>query len=544
MQKLSGPLADPLWRVQNLYLIRDKDKNRVRPRFKPSQLRTVEVVKDRLLARKPVRHYDLKCRQSMITTLWMLLYLDDSIFNPNTRSAIVAQKHDTLKMIWEATRFAHASMPDALRPELGEDSANTLSFKIDGQLTGSWMKVALKVQGGTLNNLHVSEFPLCKADQIQQTIAACPPSANITLEGVAEGMNHAYDKWLAEGDGYTRLFHPWFIQPEYRNDPIPGMVRTKEEVGLAAMALKEYGIVLDDAQIQFRRDAHKNLTTLAPQEMAESPVTCFLSTGNPFFDGRKMQVLLQRAKDIPATFREYQSTERDGRQWWQLECWGDPVDGHRYVAGADVAEGLEASAGDRDYSVLGIIDVNLRQAVMRYKGRIPPDAFAKLCAEWCRKYNNAFLGVERNNHGHAVIGFLRDIHHYPRLYQETSPEMAVSLGIKKIVSEPKYGWRTDGATKVPLLSRFKLGLEGQFEETPENFTPQIAVPDSEFMREAFSIRNEAGKIRAVSGRHDDLTMAWAIAFEMFLRQRGNQLTQDKILTGERSESAKLFEDKS
>lgn len=524
---IQANLRDPLWRVQNLYLVIDKERRRRRPRFKPSQLRIAEAIKGRLQAGQPIRHYDLKCRQSMVTTFWMLLYLDNSIFTPNTRSVILANKKETLDLIWSAVRFAHASMPDSLRPRLAEDSAKTLAF----QGTGSKVMVALKVQGGTVNNLHVSEYPLCDSKDIEQTIAACPPSANITLEGVAEGMNHAFDKWNAGRDGYTRLFHPWFLQVEYRDpEPVPDGEWTGEELRLAELALREYGVRLDGFQVAFRRRMKRELRQTFQQEYAADPVSCFVASGSAFFDGDKLgRMKLWAGESQPAA---------SGDGWMQ---WEAPTPGHWYAAGADIADGVRNEEGDPDYSVLTVICVHCRRVAFRFRARVGHDTFAALCDEWGRRYNHALLAPENNSRGAAVIVLLRDLHRYPNLYHEDPVWAAVTFGQKAPKRDPIPGWETGQANKPVMLLQLKELIEGKSEADASNFTPEITTHDPEFLAEALSFRGEGRKLQAASGKHDDCVMSMAIAAQMYLVRKKELASGESggILVNE-SESSRLF----
>lgn len=518
MLKLTGLPADPFWRIQNFYLIRDKDKNRVRPKFKPSQERIYECIRERVRLGLPVRHYDLKCRQSMVTTFWMLFYLDDSIFNQNTRSAILAQKQDTLKIIWEAARFAHASMPSAIQPELIQDSANVLAFKgKDGQTTGSSIRVSLKVQGGTLNNLHVSEYPLCDPNDIRQTIAACPPNANITLEGVAEGPNHAYEKWVQVGDDYSRMFHPWFLQKEYRLPVDKPIIRTLEEDRISALALKDYGIVLDDGQIAYRRRAVKDLQNLAPQEMAEDAETCFISTGGAFFNGKKMRTLYRESGEAAEKEPPIESEPDDKSETGRLLVLEKPTHKCLYAAGADVAEGID-TGGDKDYSVLCILCVTHRRVAYRYRARVAVDTFYRHCDKICREYNRALLAPEINGtYGGSIITGLKDVCKYPNLFWRVKGQRAKGLnGGQKV-----FGWETTESTKEPALTQLRLALEGKSEEDENNFSPEFLVLDRDFLEETLYVIQDGAKIEAGKGHHDDLVMAYAIAHQMYRILKGS-----------------------
>src|SRR3990167_6824960 len=137
---------DPLWRIQNLYLIRDKTHNKRKMQFNNAQKRIVSIVGDKIRKGLPINHYDLKYRQGGVSTFWVLFYLDNMIFNPNTINVIIAQKQESLNHLWDIVRIAHETMPDSLRPELEHDTSRTLSIKG----THSKIMVSLKVQSTVL----------------------------------------------------------------------------------------------------------------------------------------------------------------------------------------------------------------------------------------------------------------------------------------------------------------------------------------------------------------------------------------------------------
>lgn len=81
-----------------------------------------------------------------------------------------------------------------------------------------------------------------------------------------------------------------------------------------------------------------------------------------------------------------------------------PKPGRRYVLGVDPAEGNPTS----DDSSLSVGDAKTGEEVAHLSGKIEPSvlaAYADTVGTW---YNSAALMVERNNHGHAVILWLRD----------------------------------------------------------------------------------------------------------------------------------------
>jgi hypothetical protein len=87
-----------------------------------------------------------------------------------------------------------------------------------------------------------------------------------------------------------------------------------------------------------------------------------------------------------------------------LQVFESPVPGHRYVIGADTAEGNPNS----DDSALTIMNVETGNEAATMAGKFEATtlaAHADLIGRW---YNNAALMPERNNHGHTFIAWIKD----------------------------------------------------------------------------------------------------------------------------------------
>jgi hypothetical protein len=81
-----------------------------------------------------------------------------------------------------------------------------------------------------------------------------------------------------------------------------------------------------------------------------------------------------------------------------------PQPGHQYVLGADPAEGNPTS----DDSALCVLDVDSGEQVAELAGKFEPAVFANYAFQLARWFHQAGVLVERNNHGHAVVLWLRD----------------------------------------------------------------------------------------------------------------------------------------
>jgi hypothetical protein len=113
------------------------------------------------------------------------------------------------------------------------------------------------------------------------------------------------------------------------------------------------------------------------------------------------------------------------------------------------------------------------------------------------------LGVERNNHGHAVILKLDEILNYPNLFKH-DPE------------SEKIGWITDKVTRPIMVNTFIEGVE--------NHT--IKLNDKETLSECLTLVNKDGKIQAEEGKRDDLFIAAAISIQLCIEEARSDIYSD------------------
>lgn len=182
---------DPVWRLNNLYTIIDKHGKAVpfRPNWAQSEL----------LESFHTRNLILKARQLGMTTLMCLVQLDDCVFTPNTRAALIAHKLDDAKRIFrDKVKFPYDNLDEAIRAAVPttQDAADTLTLA-----NNSSFAVSTSARSGTLNWLHVSEYgKICaqfpeKAREIRTGSFPAAENGVITIESTAEGE---------EGDFYDR----------------------------------------------------------------------------------------------------------------------------------------------------------------------------------------------------------------------------------------------------------------------------------------------------------------------------------------------------
>jgi hypothetical protein len=161
-----------------------------------------------------------------------------------------------------------------------------------------------------------------------------------------------------------------------------------------------------------------------------------------------------------------------------LEIYELPQPGHRYVIGADPAEGNPTS----DDSALTVGDAATGEEVAAMAGRLEPATFAAHLDRIGRLYNHAAAMVERNNHGHAVLLWLRDHSRLSRLCGHDNKE----------------GWHSTSKGKALL-----------YDTTADAFRDQDTILHS-FATYVQLASIEGATLRAPEGEHDDRADSYAL----------------------------------
>lgn len=515
---LINTYGNKIWRMQHLYKIRDKKHRATLLKFNKAQQRIV----DQIITQKPVRQITVKSRQMGVSTLMVLWWLDETIWNKNTLTGILAHKWESLDHIWSIVEFAFKHYPEALKPTIGQESARALEFSD----INSKIFISLSIRSTGIHNLHISEWCFCKDEEVRATLGSISPYTNVSGESTGNGVaNDGYqtyqDALLGENE-YKHLFLPWFIQNEYKlplNEQNPDQIvrgYTDEERAFKDKITPLYGVSITPEQMLWRRQAKKRLKDLFRQEYPETDTDAFITSGHHFFNMMKVMELLREAKTYQEKVGYFERTDR-------YSCFEEPQPRDVYVAGADTAEG-----GD-DYCVLKIINLTKRREAFVYRSKCGVKTFYIACDKWCRKYNNAYLAVESNSCGQAVLLGLQEDCRYPNLYRETSATRVLS----KMSDKPKvkYGWRTTAQSRQLILSELKYFIEDEDDISVEDFAPEYAVYDIDLLKEMLTFINKDGKYEAEAGKHDDDIIASAIATQMFKKLRPMNARTSSVGTG-------------
>jgi hypothetical protein len=207
----------------------------------------------------------------------------------------------------------------------------------------------------------------------------------------------------------------------------------------------------------------------AKQEYAEDPVSCFLASGECVFEFEAIAKAL--AKLEPAV-----ESDDNGR----MLTWLPPQD-REYIIGVDAAGG----GTEGDYACGQVIDRASALHCAELHGHFPPYELARRLVKLGRRYKNALLAVERNNHGYGVLAHLKELG-YENLFEQGGQE----------------GWLTSVVTRPSMIEHLAAVL---IEKADLFRSPRLLQEMKTFVRHA------DGHAAAAEGAHDDCVMAMAIA---------------------------------
>ncbi|CFQ94236.1 bacteriophage terminase large subunit [Yersinia enterocolitica] len=524
---IKAHLSDVWWRLNNLYKIVNEDGELVTFRMRPAQRE--------LFQNMHYRNIILKARQLGFSTGIDIYLLDQALFNKNLSCGIIAQDLPAAGEIF-STKISvpfdnlpvwlRASFPVSTRRE-GANGGH-IEFA-----HGSKVRVSTSFRSGTVQRLHVSEHgKICakypaKAKEVRTgTLNAIKDGCIVFIESTAEGVGgdfhtmstRAMDlgqlKLPLTSQDYKFHFFAWWQDPKYQTSvPAGGLRLSKYHQEYFAAVEQAMAITLLDEQKQWYIRKEIEQQEEMKQEFPSTPSEAFLTSGRRVFaainvmqaegqcqspllvydiepvTGKRTKVQALRAGNA----EELQRTLLNHLLVWELP---DPDEG--YAIGGDVAEGLEN--GDR--SSFDVVKKSSGEQVAHWFGYLDAELFAQLMAHVGRWYNTAFIGPERNNHGHAVIQKLREIYPHRSIYSEQY------LDRDHDDETPKLGWLTTAQSKPVIIE----GLKSLLRESASGVRWIGTI--NELNTYVYDAR---GRMNAQTGCFDDQVMSYAIAQEMRAR---------------------------
>lgn len=486
-------LTSKLWRLENLYYIKDKQGKVVKFKLNDAQLY--------YFLYRSTHNVIPKARQLGFTTFHIIDYLDDCLFEENAIDAcIIADTDRNVKKIFEKVKLAWDHFPLKHLFTVNKDNVNQLSFS-----NGSSIQVSRDGRSGTFQRLHISElakidrkYPQKAEDIVTGAIPTVPEiGGKVSVESTGNGdSGEFYDivKMAREihaegrrpfGHEFQLFFFPWTMNPEYeieQGELQPETERYMEENNLTKR------------QALFWQNKRKILKLKVYQEYPTTIDECFIITDNRYFD---LDMINRKIKEIRKPIEA-------GRFW---KMWEAPKDGVDYIIGCDVAEGYGG-----DSSTIQVIRRDTGEQVYEYCcNSIKTTEFAKQIYKIGKFYNWALVGVERNNHGLTVLtvlnrGVLLDDTRkvYPNLYKQKSIDKSNNKTTFKL------GWLTTSASKPLMLDEFDSAFE---DDSVLINSAQCLIEMREFTGEDLEVKKVKSSDSGTS-RHYDRLIGIAIAWQM------------------------------
>lgn len=454
----------------------------------------------------------LKSRQMGLSVCVCSLAIYYAITEPNCVCLMLSHNDESTRAIFNKLKAIYNSLPNPLKPKLLRNNRSELQLANGSIISCSTMGRTDKGRGNTAKLIHISEFAFVNSEvatkQLLSLEQALRADGHLIIESTANGLNffhNHYQKSKKKENAYKSFFYNYIdgscmFLDEYKKykkifKNINGHSFSEDDLTEEERQLmNDYeGMTLDI--LCWRRLKIQNSSV--DQFNQEYPLTddmAFITSGDNVFDNERItQVLraLQLKKnkylnkghlDLPSALSRYY-----GKSFFMYE---KPIVGMKYYIGVDSSEGI-----GKDYSTCVVMDKDGKEVAMFKNNKIKPYEFAEFINELGRYYNKAYLVVEKASGGHSVIERLRYEYKYMNMAKYKSYDQFNRV-------QWQIGFDTNAKTKGLIIN----DLREMFEKG------QILINSVDTVEEmkVFEIK-ENGSMGAMSGYHDDLVMATALA---------------------------------
>jgi hypothetical protein len=574
-------LGNPRKFIENFCYITTKDGKFELFKINEPQDKLMQVIEKQLAEKKPIRIRVLKARQMGFSTLISAIGFWWSAMNENSAYAVVAHKDSSASSIFEKNKIFYDNLPKSLKPRVNKFNSEKISFNVDGDdMTGEVKGLRSKIffgtagggelfRGETILFLHKSEIAFWEDKQgvlkksLNATVPYAPFSA-IIEETTANGYNEFKDDWdrsVRGQDEYIPLFVGWNELKEYRMTPPRDFQPSERELQLQMQH------DLTDEQIYWRRFKINNdyggNELWFQQENPLTPEEAFISSGQGVFDGdtikkgyeasrppiREMEIKSQLVREKLRIWEEPESKEIIEHQQLarfnvakqQYEYYDGPLETGRTTVFANYTIGVDTAGMGADYNQVVVWHNVKKKMVARFTTKnISEERLASIIVEIANYYNEALV-IPEVNYSHAICDYMMALGYNKMFLTESMAR------IDKQKGSMEYGFKTTRLTKPPIISNLRALLN----ENPD------AIPDRDFWFETeyYVLQNVAtNTMNAVSGHHDDIIMANAIAYygcnsfqakqnythrKIKYENEENNAIMDRVKKAERKTSKKL-----
>jgi hypothetical protein len=520
------------------------------------QLAVLGILEDIRLEGRFVRVIILKLRRAGISTLFAGRNFWHTSLTPHTNALMVTHEPEATDTIFTMHKRFYAQMPGKLKPKVLYDNRKVLEFNTKSRVGGIDSTIRVGTAGKEnfgssqlVNFGHFSEFskwPTHCIGPLMTSLMPCIPKtleSEVIIESTAFGIGNqfhtmywdakykyemyldahgelawrmAIDEKAPAGNTWSAIFIPWFVfevnqLPVTQWERQTGLtfVRDKAEEEIAQLYLTGCSDAQANQKLAWRRlsiiDDFKGDIKKFNQENPPTAKDAFHSSGEPAFDTNEISA---RLKAAPLPIARYEIDPLTGQflasPTGRLWVWEEPQAGEAYFIPADVArgividEGTESAQVVHDFSTASVKHQLSGREVAQWHGKIDPDLFGLLLGALGRRYNEAWLVPERNNHGGTVIAALIRLK-YKKIYVEVMEQPP----FKK---RREWGFDTqggrDGGIRAEAMNAFIAAVRDK----------KDGIRSSRTLDEMLSLkRNLKGQYVAEAKHHDDCCVVEAIA---------------------------------
>lgn len=541
MPKDVKKLIEKLYKDDKLYMekclkIRTKEGKLVPFKMNPMQEKSEKLIYEHQVSKgKPVRVIWLKARQHGIST-----YCEGKIFkktatNPFRNALIIAHEDKATQNLFAMSKLFYESLPPLLRPMKKYSNESALVFEnptnndeekyrnpgLRSKITVATAKNVDTGRSAMIQSLHASEVAFWdNPETLMLGILQCVPdlpNTEVYIESTANGVGgYFYDLWhkAVKGENdFLPIFLAWFENPEYST---PFESEKAKKAFMKTLDDEEKALYrefkLTPEQLHWRRRCIANKCNGSieqfHQEYPSTPEEAFIASGRPKFNQQSLKKYREKQeKPIMKGYLEIKDKQlkfiEDSSGY--INIWKMPQPNKFYVVGADVSEGLATS----DYSCAVVLDEDF-DLVASWYGHIDPDLFGDELVKLGMFYNEAYLGIESNNHGLTTIKSVLRKEYWNIYYQKSYDKID-----EKITK--KIGWNTNRRTKPIMINALAEYIREMW----------LGIKWDTLISECFTyIIEEDGSTNAQIGSHDDTVIATAIALQLLLEGRGEDYTPE------------------
>lgn len=495
--------------IENLLVVENKQRQRVPFIYNPIQADVDATATGMDIYVKPA--------QVGFSTERIANRLVDTLTNPGTNTVLVAYEDFITERLLSKIKFFYyhlESLGIPGFPRIHHDSTYEKSFQfvVDGRVVSTssvYIASARSYVAGraeTIHHLLLDEMafypPGSMTNIISPALDRVPPDGTADIFSTPNGEESDFcDMYVLAKEGksvFTPHFYPWFMHPEYviiLGDPrirlIPETDRPEFDLTVEEEALVvTHNLTFD--QIRWRRwkkfqkeslRRSGELILLFDQEFPEDDVSCFLSTGNMYYDKEFVDAIAKTCYEAP--------WKMDGLNvWYRPERIEEGVPVKQYLVIIDPGQEkiTQSSIGVMTFEKDGLGNT-IPIWCARDAGWYSPEVTWEKAVKISDYYHRAEIVWEANAHGLAisVLGKNRRPIYFRKDIVNEKPTMVP-------------GWLTTPSTKPYMMQQVTKALPG------------LVCHDIELVRQIRNFREEGGKLVIVGldDIHDTLAIGLAV----------------------------------